>query len=107
MVDLDPNKFQCSISKKRVHLRCTLLPPYQPATTLTHVWENRKFYVYLRKLRKYLQKVSKREPNEMFQEKYEKELERFCNFNKEIATLIKKNLRNKENELDTVTIHNH
>ena len=50
-----------------------------------------------------------RAPNEVFQEKYEKELERSCNFKKEIATL-KETIQNTENEfnelrskVDTVT----
>ena len=43
--------------------------------------------------------MSLREPNEVFQEKYEKELERSCNFKKGIATL-KETMRNKENRLD-------
>ena len=47
----------------------------------------------------YLRKISLREPNEVLQEKHEKELERSCNLKKEIATL-KETIRNKENEHD-------
>ena len=52
-----------------------------------------------KKKKEYLRKIGMREPNEKFQEKHEKELERSCNFKKEIANL-KETMRNKENELD-------
>ena len=52
-----------------------------------------------KKKKEYLRKISMREPNEKFQEKHKKELEKSRNFKKEIANL-KETMRNKENELD-------
>ena len=105
VVGVVQNKLQCSTSKEKVHLRCTVLPPYQLQRYLTSEKSSCTFICtnYL-KVPECPQNISKREPNEVFQEKYEKKLEMSCDFNKEIATL-KKTIRNKENELDTVTTH--
>lgn len=99
IVDVGQHKLQCSTSKGWVHIRCILLTTYQLQCYLLFVKNYCTFTcVNWVEVPKYLQKINRREPNEVFQEKYEKELERFCNLKKEIATL-KEALQNKGNEL--------
>ena len=81
VVDVDQHKLQCSTYKCRVHFRCILLSPYQ----LQHCFMSGENYYkdY------HLKTVRMREPNETFQEKYQRKLKNSCNFKKEIAILKK------------------
>ena len=107
-IDDEDKKLQCSMCKRRVHLRCTLLPPYQLQRYLTF---GRSYCQYICancvEVPQYLEKIKPRKQNEVFREKYEQELDKSSELKTEVATLTEK-VKNQAEELRTLqqTIHN-
>ena len=83
-VDIDQHKFQCSTCKRQGHFRCAMLLPYQLQHYLLTFGLNSCTFISANcvEVPEYLQRISMREQNGVFQEKYQKELqfqERNCN----------------------------
>ena len=94
----DP-KLQCGTCKRRVHLSCTLLPPYQLQRFLMF---GKSYCVYICancvEVPLDLQKIVPRDSQDVFQEKYERELNRTTNLKKEITSLHEK-IKHQDGEL--------
>ena len=102
----DQQKLHCITCKRHVHLRCTLLPPYQLQRFLTFA---KGYCTYICancvEIPEYLQEISLRAQKEVFQEKYEQELQRSSDFKKEITSL-NKTIRELKTKLHTM-VHFH
>ena len=96
--DTDQQKLLCGSCKRRVHLRCTLLPPYQIERFLTFgKYYNTFICVNCVEVPDYLLEIDARE-QKLTKDKYEEELKRSNNFKDEILSLNEL-IRNKETEL--------
>lgn len=99
VINDEDQKLQCGTCTRRVHLSCTLLPPYQLQRFLTF---GKSYCVYICancvEVPLNLQKIVPRDSQDVFQEKYEQELDRTTNLRKEIISLQEK-IKNQDGEL--------